>query len=300
MTSSISYSAIHTFTVVAQQLSFTRAAEVLHITPSAVSHQMKLLESQMGITLFVRQSKGVSLTLAGKALFGHALSGIKNIQHGITQSQFASQKEKLVIAVIPSLCQLWLIPRLMDFCDSHPHIELELVAVDQLVDFNTSTFDGHIHFGAGDYRIHQALFLSSEVVYPVCHPDLLTSNESNNVGEIIRNNRLLNYKAGVEDEPGGVSWIDWFNFFSIEKPFHLNQMWFSHVAMATTAAKQKQGVVLGWHRMVQDDIAQGLLSRMTEHNIQTSYSYYLVAPQRSWRTKSFNTFSAWLAKQFSI
>lgn len=93
MSNNISFSAIHTFTVVAKELSFTRAAEILHITPSAVSHQMKLLESQMGVTLFYRQSKGVRLSLAGDTLKQHATTGVRNIQHGIIQSQFSSQKK---------------------------------------------------------------------------------------------------------------------------------------------------------------------------------------------------------------
>lgn len=149
--SNISLSAIHTFTIVAQELSFTRSAEILHITPSAISHQMKLLENQMAVTLFHRQSKGVRLTLAGEKLQQHATSGMRNIQHGILQSQFASQKEKLSIAVIPSLCQLWLMPRLVDFARQHPQIELELTAIDQLVNFNSGQYDAHIHFGTGDY-----------------------------------------------------------------------------------------------------------------------------------------------------
>lgn len=299
MTSSVSYSAIHTFTIVAKELSFTRAAEILHITPSAVSHQMKLLESQMGVTLFIRQSKGVSLSLAGEALFTHAVSGVRNIQHGIMQSQFASQKEKLVIAVIPSLCQLWLIPRLMDFSEKFPHIELELAAIDQLVDFTTGQFDGHIHFGAGDYRINKALFLSPEKVYPVCHPDLIKENCANSLEQLLSNNKLLGYKAGIEDEPGGVSWVNWFEYFSIEKPNNLNQMWFSHVAMATLAAKQKQGIALGWHKMVEDDLCNGQLIRLSEREVKTSYDYYLVAPHRSWQDKSFNTFSSWLIEQMT-
>lgn len=299
MTNNISYSAIHTFTVVAKELSFTRAAEVLHITPSAVSHQMKLLEGQMGVTLFIRQSKGVSLSLAGQSLFSHALSGIRNIQHGIMQSQFASQNEKLVIAVIPSLCQLWLIPRLKDFSDKFPHIELEITAVDQLVDFTTGQFDGHIHFGAGDYRVNQALYLSSEKVYPVCHPDLAANNDHSALDNLLKSNKLLSYKAGIEDEPGGVTWLDWFKHFAIEKPNHLSQMSFSHVSMATLAAKLKQGIALGWHKMVQDDIAQGQLIRLTENEITTSYNYYLVAPHRSWQKATFSTFSTWLLQQMT-
>lgn len=297
MKNNISFSAIHTFTVVAQELSFTRTAKILHITPSAVSHQMKLLENQMAVTLFYRQSKGVRLSLAGKRLQQYATSGVKNIQHGILQSQFASQNEKLIIAVIPSLCQLWLMPRLVNFSRQFPEIELELVAVDQLVDFNTGQYDAHIHFGAGDYKGCEAKFLRNEKIYPVCHPDLIKDTTKNTFQALIKEHQLLIYKAGIEDEPGGVSWGSWLRNFSIEKPAELSQMWFSHVSMTILAAKLKQGIALGWHQMVRDDISNGQLCKLTDNEISTSYNYYLVAPNRSWKNKYFNHFSSWLEKE---
>jgi DNA-binding transcriptional LysR family regulator len=297
MSNNISFSAIHTFTVVAKELSFTRAAEILHITPSAVSHQMKLLENQMGVTLFYRQSKGVRLTLAGDTLKQHATSGVRNIQHGIIQSQFSSQKEKLIIAVIPSLCELWLMPRLKDFCKKHPHIELELVALDQLADFNTGQYDGHIHFGIGDYQGCEAKYLCSEKVYPVCHPDLLKDTKQLSLPKLLVDHQLLIYKAGIEDEPGGVSWGSWFRHFSIDKPKAINQMWFSHVSMTLAAAKQQQGIALGWHQMVKDDIAKGLLCRLSKNELNTAYKYYLVAPNRAWNKTAFCLFSDWLEEK---
>jgi len=300
LNNNISYSAIHTFTVVAVELSFTRSAEILHITPSAVSHQMKLLENQLGVTLFHRQSKGVCLSFAGEALKRHATSGVRDIQHGVLQSQFASKKEKLVIAVIPSLFQLWLMPRLGDFCDEFPQIELEFVAVDQLVDFTTGQYDGHIHFGSGDYKSCEAKFLRNEKVYPVCHPDLVKAASDSSHEGLIKEHQLLIYKGGIEDEPGGVSWGSWLRNFSIEKPSELNQMWFSHVSMAILAAKLKQGIALGWHQMVIDDISNGQLCRLTDSEISTSFNYYLVAPSRSWKNKPFSHFSSWLEEKMSL
>lgn len=299
MSNNISFSAIHTFTVVAKELSFTRAAEILHITPSAVSHQMKLLESQMGVSLFYRLSKGVRLSLAGETLQQHATSGVRNIQHGIVQSQFASQKEKLVIAVIPSLCQLWLMPRLIDFNNSFPHIELELIAIDQLVDFSTGNYDAHIHFGSGNYHGCEAKFLANERIYPVCHPDLLEEINNHSLSALIKQQKLLIYKAGIEDEPGGVSWGSWLQQFAIDKPAELSQMWFSHVSMTLLAAKLKQGIALGWHHMVVDDIATGQLCRLTDDEMNTSYNYYLVAQNKAWKNKAFIDFSLWLAQQMS-
>jgi len=299
MFSKISFSAIHTFTVVAKELSFTRAAELLHITPSAVSHQMKLLEEQLGVTLFHRKAKGVRLTLAGEALQQHAASGVRDIQHGIQQSQFAGQKEKLVIAVVPSLCQLWLLPRLPGFCEQNPNIEIELVALDQLADFTLGQYDGHLHFGSGEYKGLEARFLAHESIYPVCHPALMEQYRSNSLARLINKTKLLHYKPGVEDAPGGISWADWLRSFAIDKPGNLNQMWFSHVAMAISAARLHQGIALGWHHMVHDDIHSGQLCRLSDETLTTSYSYYLTAPAKSWQSETFTLFANWLAQQMA-
>lgn len=111
---------------------------------------------------------------------------------------------------------------------------------------------------------------------------------------LINEHPLLIYKAGIEDEPGGVSWGNWLSHFSIEKPTELKQMWFSHVSMTLLAAKLKQGITLGWHLMVKDEIANGQLCKLTNNTLETDYNYYLVAPTRSLKNDAFNHFSAWL------
>ncbi len=300
MTSHFSFSAIHTFTIVAKELSFTRAAEILHITPSAVSHQMKLLENQLGISLFIRKSKGVKLSVAGETLQKYASTGVSNIHQGIQESLFSSKKEKLIIAIIPSLCNLWFIPRIKDFYHQFPNIELELVAQDQLVDFTQGQFDGHIHFGTGDYRGLEAEYLSSEKVYPVCHPELVRNEHEKPLTDLLTQYNLLLYKAGIEDQPGGISWTDWFNHFQITRPAELNQMWFSHVSMTITAAKHQQGIALGWDKMVADDLTSGHLIKLSEHSLNTHYNYYLVAPNKTWQNPAFKHFSVWLKQQMSM
>ena len=295
-----SISAIETFTIVAQELSFTRAADVLHITPSAVSHRIKLLEQQLGVQLFTRQSKGVRLSLAGETLQHHAMAGMKNIQHGIQQSQFASKKTKLVIAVIPSLCQAWLIPRLTDFSQQCPQIELELIISDQLADFSKAQIDAHIHFGSGDYQGLESVFLSRERVYPVCSPEILAQVADTRLCELLTQRQLIHYKAGIEDQPGGVSWADWLQKFAIDKPTELQQIWFSHVSMAVTAAIHGQGIALGWHKMVSEEIKAGTLIKLSDDYLQTAFSYYLVAPSRAYNNPAFVAFSQWLQVQMEV
>ena len=109
-------------------------------------------------------------------------------------------------------------PRLADFCNQFPQIELELVAVDQLADFTTGQYDGHIHFGSGDYKGCDAKFLRNEKVYPVCHPELIKEGCDNTLDTLIKEHQLLIYRAGIEDEPGGISWGGGYDVFPLKNP----------------------------------------------------------------------------------
>ncbi|WP_394200558.1 LysR family transcriptional regulator [Shewanella waksmanii] len=301
MSTHYSLAAIQTFTVVAKEQSFSRAASLLNITPSAVSHQIKLLEQQLNVSLFHRKSHGVGLTAAGENLQKFASLGIQNIQHGVHQSQFASQRTRLVIAAIPSFCERFLIPKLSQFYAHHPDIEIEIMAQDNIVDFNSSHCDAHIHFGSGDYVNLHSEWLAKELVYPVCHPDLtsVSTNDAHEINEtLLHHHTLLGYRAGIEDAPGGVSWPDWFGQFNLDRAANQSQLWFSHVSLALTAAEHQQGIVLGWHHLLGDAITQGRLIRIGKRHIETRFQYYLVAPAAHWQKPELAIFHQWLKQQF--
>jgi len=299
MINNISLSAINTFSIAAQEANFTRAADILHITPSAVSHRIKALEQQLNVKLFARQAKGVVLTSAGAILLSHINAGMKNIHQGLELCQFSSQREKLTIAVIPSLCLNWLMKRLPSFYHENPNIDLELVMSDQLVDFNARQIDAHIHFGSGEYYGLKSVFLGGESVYPVCHPELLKDLSHTSVASLMHRYPLLHYKAGIEDRPGGVSWVQWLTHFGLEKPANTRQLWFSHLSMSISAACSKQGIALGWHKIVSEDIHKGNLVKIEDSTQQTLFNYYLVMSEKQWCHPNMQCFSRWLLAQFN-
>ncbi|PKF59146.1 hypothetical protein CW748_02865 [Alteromonadales bacterium alter-6D02] len=192
-----------------------------------------------------------------------------------------------------------MIPRLASFSVKYPTIELDIVALDRLADFNTEQFDGHIHFGSGDYFGLKALWLANETVYPIYHPALIDDHQTQDLSSLIQHHQLLFYKAGIEDEPGGISWHDWLNHYNIERPSQLNKMSFSHVALAITAAKKQLGIALGWHHLVIDDVNQGQLISLDKFAMTTPFSYYLVAPSCAWENSNFRLFANWLTKQMT-
>lgn len=298
MLNNLPLSALQTFAIAAQEANFTRAADVLHITPSAVSHRIKKLEKKLMVTLFIRQAKGVTLTQAGETLLTHINIGMKNIHQGMELCQFSSQRQKLCIAVIPSLGLSWLTQRLSSFYISHPQIELDIVLSDQLVDFDARQVDAHIHFGSGDYYALKSLYLSGESIYPVCHPDFLPAGKPTSVIQLLNKYPLLHYKAGLEDRPGGVGWAQWFEYFQLTKPVEIHQRWFSQVNMCISAACYKQGIALGWDKIVGEEIKAGNLRKIAGQAMNSEFNYYLVMPHKHSSNPNMQLFTKWLIKQF--
>lgn len=298
MSNQFSYSAIHTFTVVTQTLSFSRAATTLHITPSAVSHQMKLLEAHIGVPLFKRQAKGVGLTDAGHALMHSANKGISLIQVGVANSIAAASQRSLHIAAIPSLAQNWLIPRLSHFYKVHPDINVIVHAQDQLVDFSTAPIDAHLHFGDGYAQQAHAQFLANEYIYPVCHPQLLLQKSNADIQHLIASHALLQYDAAAEDAPSNVSWQMWLKKLNITTSQPMQHRHFSHVTLALEAAKHQQGLALAWHHIVDNDIKSETLVRCHTQSLKLDYSYYLVSPEQPEPHSDLAIFATWVRDQF--
>ncbi|MFC3032629.1 LysR family transcriptional regulator [Pseudoalteromonas fenneropenaei] len=297
-----SYSAIHTFTVVAETLSFSKAALLLHITPSAVSHQMKLLEQQLGVKLFVRQAKGVQLSAAGMALIEQANRGVAMIQQGVQACQSETCYITIQLAAIPSFAQHWLVPRLPRFYQRHPHINIELHSRDQLVDFAHSHFDAHLHFGDGHYPQHHVEFLSHEYVLPACHNALLQSlsvqNELQTLQHLLMHHDRLEYHAGLEDAPGNLNWPYFLRHLQCNSSLAGKLRRFSHINLVLAAAEQQQGIALLWQRLASDALNSANLHGFSELRQRLPYQYYLVSPKRA-QSHELALFRAWLVAEFN-
>ncbi|ESP94294.1 LysR substrate-binding domain-containing protein [Pseudoalteromonas luteoviolacea] len=287
----LSLTALHTFSIVAKELNFTAAAGVLHISPSAVSHQMKLLEAQLGMSLFHRKSKGVTLTQEAERLADHVNKGFNLLEFGIESTKRANTTERVVLAVIPSLLEHWLIPKLGDFYQQFPHIELQLIAQDQLIDFNRHHVHAHLHFGHGQYQGYNCTHLGAEWIYPVCSP--------NYAKELGKNAELLSYQHGIEDAPGIIDWNNWFSHQSINMTSQPVNRGFSHVGHTLTAAKYGQGVALGWHVIASELITQGALKKMQFEPIAMPFSYFLVTPHQTHQSNALQCLLQWLQLQFA-
>ena len=170
-------SGLHCFLIAAEQMSFTRAAEILCLTQSAVSHKIKNLEDSLGVQLFIRQPRKLTLTEEGKRLKIVVAHNLGDIAHEIRDLKTLELSGDFNVAVPPTFAQTWLLPRLKEFLDKYPALRFHLRTRNELIDFQTETFDCAIYFGHGKYAGLYSAKLMDENMLPVCSHDYAVAHD---------------------------------------------------------------------------------------------------------------------------
>jgi LysR family glycine cleavage system transcriptional activator len=162
---------LEAFVLTARLGSLSRAAERLNLTVSALSHQMRALEDRVGQALFVRGSRGVSLTAEGERLLGAVELPMQAIERALRRP--AADERVLSVSLMPSVASSWLVPRLPSFVARHPDVQINLDSSTRLVSFVQDGVDVAMRFGAGNWPGLRAEHLFDEWLTPVASPELL-------------------------------------------------------------------------------------------------------------------------------
>src|SRR4030095_9186147 len=184
-------SSLRAFEAVARHVSFSRAAEELHVTPAAVSQQIRLLAQLLGGLLFVRTKRSVVLTEMATRMLPDIQAGLQALSRATTSKMTGSAERTLSISVAPSFASKWLLPRLPDFTEHHPDIDLKISATVALADFKRDNVDIAIRLGHGSYPDLNTEPLFAETVAPLCSPALLKAKGRLRRPDDLRMHRLL-------------------------------------------------------------------------------------------------------------
>jgi LysR family glycine cleavage system transcriptional activator len=164
---------LRSFEAVARHLSFSKAAQELHVTPGAVSQQISSLEELLGARLFERTRRFVTLTDAATRMLPDIQAGLEILARAISNNGPPLGERTLTISVTPSFASKWLLPRLPSFYDQHTDIDLRISATVGLADFKRDKVDLAVRLGHGSYPGLQAEFLFADALTPLCSPELL-------------------------------------------------------------------------------------------------------------------------------
>ncbi len=279
--------ALHVFEAAARHLSFTRAAEELHVTQAAVSHQVKALEDYLGTPLFRRRNRTLLLTAPGQDYLPAVQRGFEVLRDATERLLQSQGRETLTVSVLPSFAARWLVPRLGRFVHANPDVDLRVAPSEQLADFERDGVDVGIRYGLGRYRGLRADRLLSEDIFPVCSPALQRSDNA------LRKPADLCHHVLLHDDDHG-DWRTWLLAAGVDKVDPGRGPVFTDSSMLIQAAIAGQGVALARGVLVRDELAAGRLVRPFTLSLPTDYAYYIVCPATAAARPAVARFRQWL------
>lgn len=288
-----SLNALRAFEATARHLSLTRAASELHVTPAAISHQIKALEADLGVKLLRRSGREVRLTEAAQAGLAQLREAFDGLAQAARRMRAQAGGRLLTVSVTPSFAATWLVPRLDRFRAAHPEVDLRIHASHRVVDFARDGIDVAIRYGSGDYPGLHAVPLFEESIFPVCSPALVDGPPPLREPADLKGHTLLHVDLG----PHHGTWPDWRMWLlaaGADDVDHTRGPRFSEISMALQAAVRGQGVALGSTGLVDDDLAAGRLVWPFDLCMPTDFGYYVVCPEATAGQANVAALREWL------
>lgn len=288
-------SALRAFEATARLMSAKRAADELHVTPAAISHQIKALENFHGIKLFKRLNRQLLLTDVGQKYAIFLTDFFKKLyEESLKVSQH--KKQTISLTVEPAFAIYWLIPRIEKFKKKFKNIELRISANYEVVDLKKENMDVGIRWGHGHYPGLAAKFLFHNKVYPVCSPTLLKKHPIRKPNDL-KHHTLLHETAAIE-QPDYPDWRMWVKEVNANEVNPEVGLYFETGYLLIQAAIDGQGIALERHALVESAIKSGKLIKLFKHVItETVNGYYAVYPMERNTDPNILNFISWLCDE---
>jgi LysR family glycine cleavage system transcriptional activator len=276
------------FEAAARHLNFTRAAEEMHVTHGAVSQRIKRLEEHLGKSLFRRSGRGMLLTDDGRLLLERVRTAIGEITEGVEAIRSGSRDRILTISTIPGFAAYWLMPRLAEFIEHHPDIEVNIRPTMSLTDFTRDGVDMAVRFGAGEWPGLISIKLYDEELVPVCSPAFREGRLPRVPGDLLKVPLLHD-----ERQP----WSVWFKAVGVDYRDARQGPRYDEQTLLLAAAIGGLGVALARASLVKADLESGRLVQLFPQSARTKYSYFIVYPRGSETLGKIRAFQEWLLEQ---
>ena len=283
------------FEAAARLLSFTRAAEELHLSQAAVSQQIRSLEERLQVRLFTRSHRAVQLTNEGRE-YQHSVSLIlRQLAGATTDIRNVEFSRQLVIGCDHSFASLWLRPRLAELRHLLPQVTLRLVVDDAEAQIVGGEVQASILHGDGNWPGYRALRLLDETIYPVCSPDYEHSHETDDWLSWLLQAQLIDL---ADNQWNWINWRLWLGDRASEQALANRSLQISNYPLVIDAACAGLGVALGWDGLIDDYLADGRLIRPIEASLATDFGYYLIYPESLADDAVLAQLQSWLTSAF--
>lgn len=304
-----SLNALRTFEAAARLLSFSDAANELHVTQAAVSRQIRLLEEDLGVRLFRRLTRAIELTEEGGSLFPPVHDALEQIEHAAARIWNKRGGDLLTVSALPTFSVKWLMPRLLNFSELYPNIEVHLVNSIKPVDFDRDEIDLAIRVGTTEVytdtsiqpRIDlemaktwngiQAEFLMPDELVAIMSPKLAGRHTAFGNADDLASITLLQ----MATRPN--AWPDYFKALGWSVPNARVGPSFGHFFMALQAAIEGKGIALLPYILAQDDLRDERIVPAITGKVRSAGDYYLIGRKSQWEQRKVKTFRSWLQSQ---
>ena len=278
---------LHAFEVIARVGSLTSAAQELHVTPSAVSHQLKRLEEQLGMKLIERTPQHVALTPAGQDYHREVTAAFEQLTAATGRLLRARDQQVVTVTAPPVFSVKWLVRRLADFHRRHPDIDVRISTSYRTVDLRHGDYDLGIRWGVGDWPGLTVERLMGDTVQPVCSPKLMASGKKPGLKALLHHPLIhMSFVRG--------DWQRWAQLQGLDLPSGARGPRFDEATAAIQAAVDGLGVALGPRALVHDEILSGQLVTPCGEPVKLSDAYYLAYADRASRNPAAMAFRQWL------
>jgi LysR family transcriptional regulator, glycine cleavage system transcriptional activator len=279
--------ALRAFEAAGRHLSFKRAAAELHVTQAAVSHQVRALEAQLGVSLFVRLHRALRLTPAGTRYLPALSEAFDRLHDASAALRARGGRQRLVLSTVPSFGANWLVPRLGGFRKRHRDVDLVVLSSSELVDFARDPVDVGVRFGAGKYPGVRAELLFGEEYLPVASPKLLRGRKALRRPADLRRHTLLH------DESHD-AWRAWLAAAGADGIEPGRGVVFSDSAQLVAAAAAGQGVALARKLLAAPYLRARTLVRAFKGSVPAEFAYYVVCADERADEPAIRAFRDWI------
>lgn len=263
--------ALRAFEAGARHLSFTKAAEELNVTQAAISHQVRVLEEHLGLSLFRRYTRRLALTEEGRSLLPAVSEALDLIAQAVADLDSGVTRRRLTVSLTHSFAGKWLVRRLGRFRQAHPEIDLRLHHSMEVADFARDEVDMAVRWGRGGWPGVESDFLKAEVVALVCSPALLEGAHPLREPADLRHHTLL-HDYDYDD------WAQWLRAAGVTDVDPRSGPIMDETAIVLQAAIDGQGVAIADVTILADDLAKGRLVQPFDQELPSEYAHYVVYP----------------------
>ena len=284
--------ALRTFVEVGQRKSVKAAAQALHVTPGAVSQQIRVLEDRLGVVLLERERLGMRLTEAGASVFPRLREAFLQIDQAMHDLESTKARRSLTVSTVATFAASWLVPRLGRFKQLHPDIEIRVEATSELVDLRRDRVDVALRHGLGDYPGLEVIPLMAPVLTPVASPGFLKAH-----GAVIHEaGDCLGYPLLHDGDRA--DWQLWLKAHGVADDMRAERgSAFDDDFLLIRAAEAGQGLALVPQAYAQEEIAAGRLIQVLDKPWPARFAYYSVTRPGAADRPEVRAFLDWIREE---